>query len=1227
MFLKKVILRNWANLPDGEYEPGPLTLITGGNGAGKTTLGDAIQSVLTATKNGLFRYNPGQDESSQQSRNKTHRTLGSYILGCDDQAFSRPHLTDGYVALCWQPDDGEQGWPFTAVLGARAQVVKAGEVRRAELTRLDLYVLPKRHLALQDFKNENQDAWLDLEKEFRKVMISRYGKKSVEYFNHKEAYLCRLYGLFKGMETGSVNTTEMKQSVKAFVKFMAYKPVNNLDQFVCDSILEEVDNTQAITQVSSMMKSITNMRQDAEHISGCIGTVGDGLENTKSFIDQWLKRQESLALKDMLDSRYKQKEYLKTKQREQDLKHQIQDVDDQLLRIQQELKSLDRQRLDLASRCHGNDAYRSKQELDEEVAQSQRVISQAAVETLQSIEPVEDIKHQALEILSFLQNHKDHDWYKKIKGTQSNVKGVLAAFESLPDLGDILKQAQPEYDSLVTATQRWQQLERALETLHQQLHQSEKGHSIITQLSFACQLVSSKAQDAKQTVSEKSIEISQLTQHQKVSYPNSVRRALDLIRQRIPNANPRVVGDHIEVLDETWQNAIEGYLGGARFNIVVDPECEAQAIKLVRKEAGNVKVVQGKKSLADSKKLVMPETSILHLMSFDDRYVQAYIEASYGPVVQVENAEALRKTARGLTANGMGSGGYSMFKSFVEDGDLVCGQAARERRTSALEREQERLARAAKDAQEKANVLVVLNKNLLSLQPIQVNEPLTRLLEHLAKTNDIANQLDDIDLSEIEEVQAKLDEVVETFNLRQEENNRLQQQRGQLLNEWQGSSDEKNKHRDNEGIKAKLKRLAEDREHSQELAEERLNQYLSWYLQVKDGNRDELYEAYWEQANEADEVSQHEILMELSKTTTLNARMNRIRDAIAKYNQTPVQSNRVKSYFEDVLDEDIDAPIYLTAAQRTLKDIEILHQRLRNHILVQQQDILQSAQHQFDSTFTTHLVQHILNNLADAERTLERLNKELKFHKFDDETYSFTLELRKEYKDYVACFKEMVAVHALASNGSGSLFENESLSKKARGVLDSIKSLLLSDNDEKSRRDLERLSDYRNYYRYDILKKPEAKEPIPLSTYGTGSGGQLETPFYVIMAAAFQAALRFQEGSCHMKTVLIDESFSKLDEKRSRRILEYLSQKLGLQVLFIMPTLKSGPFKAVCTNQIVVQKVDDLSPPKRSELKTRVLVDQQVINRDAIATLLENHRVNVRQQVEMEFLNLIEEVE
>ncbi len=121
MFLKRCVLVNWGNIPNGEFDFGPINLFSGANGSGKTTAADAIQTVMTAAHENLFHYNPGQEETTQRGRGgKRVRTLASYILGCDDGSYGRLEPTDGYIAAVFHPTREESAEPFTAVVGVRA---------------------------------------------------------------------------------------------------------------------------------------------------------------------------------------------------------------------------------------------------------------------------------------------------------------------------------------------------------------------------------------------------------------------------------------------------------------------------------------------------------------------------------------------------------------------------------------------------------------------------------------------------------------------------------------------------------------------------------------------------------------------------------------------------------------------------------------------------------------------------------------------------------------------------------------------------------------------------------------------------------------------------------------------------------------------------------------------------------------------------------------------------
>ncbi len=91
-----------------------------------------------------------------------------------------------------------------------------------------------------------------------------------------------------------------------------------------------------------------------------------------------------------------------------------------------------------------------------------------------------------------------------------------------------------------------------------------------------------------------------------------------------------------------------------------------------------------------------------------------------------------------------------------------------------------------------------------------------------------------------------------------------------------------------------------------------------------------------------------------------------------------------------------------------------------------------------------------------------------------------------------------------------------------------------------------------------------------------------------------------------------------MDETRSREVINYLTECLGLQLIFIMPTSKCGPFMDLISNEFVFAKLP--SDQSRGQLTTRVLVDRKKCNTERIHTLWANHRRMVRDQAELNFM-------
>jgi hypothetical protein len=101
----------------------------------------------------------------------------------------------------------------------------------------------------------------------------------------------------------------------------------------------------------------------------------------------------------------------------------------------------------------------------------------------------------------------------------------------------------------------------------------------------------------------------------------------------------------------------------------------------------------------------------------------------------------------------------------------------------------------------------------------------------------------------------------------------------------------------------------------------------------------------------------------------------------------------------------------------------------------------------------------------------------------------------------------------------------------------------------------------------------------------------------------------------------VDEAFSKMDESRAREVIDYLTCTLGLQLIFIMPTSKCGPFMDLISNEFVFANVPSVP---RGELLRRVLVDRKECKRERIEELWSRHRRTVHQQAELGIMNELE---
>jgi len=1208
MFLKNIIFINWGNIPNIEFEMGPVNLLSGGSGSGKTTVADAIQTIMTAAHENLFQYNPGQDETTQRGRGgKRVRTLASYVLGCDDGGYARPYdATDGYLAAVFHPTSGETAEPFSALISVRAWLDQTGKQMVARQEDQLFLILPDIQLTIDHLIREDKAGKyvVPLDK-ISHLLIAEFGKRHVEkYDSKKRAYLRRLYGILQG-RSDSVSEQEAMNAAKAFSRFMAYKPVQSINKFVSEEILEKKDLGEAIRSISGQLKTIHAMERDAGQLKKSIEILQQAEQYALSYIDQWIE----LNTLDYTLAKHRhylrQKEYLQaSKQRQnyrQHLKENEAEASDAKLRLEQVYE----QRVQLEAQRLGISALKQKDELEQQLIAFQHQLAKTGKNLLlQDAEQTANLLHieslnRELQTPQFKQQLPQYSGPENLslikEVMQHGQKGDIDIHAILQkDLTNDLSALELHFDHV-----------RKAQNLHNRCydywHEAGDGESRFEQLSGDAHKMHSRYEKLSQQRKQKLNEIERLQLH-KVNYPVFVQRALEAIKQACPQADPRVLCDHVEVRDENWQMAIEGYLGGARFSIIVDETYEAEAIQIIRQLPGRdnrARVIQGGKARRDSERMRQEKNSIVQVLEFSHSTALHYVTASYASVLMVNSADELKSTGRGLTADGMASGSYSMWRCDLPDAELVFGAAARERALAAKQAEYEQITIAWQQGNDNMQQLARVQDSVRALKRLSYAETLSDIMAVQREIQKIENLLAQLDLSEHQELEQKL------FELKQQE--QQWQQQYTTLVEKKGELEVLIKNAANA-----CDRLSTQQEETLQIVDQCEHNLRAIVVLWSDFDVDKKLdhaEVESRQLNEQTtgnyrdevEIQLHELERKMSK-------------AIQQHNdQCMPADSLIYENYSGHYDQALFALIC-----GTYKQLDQIYNRLKNNILVEKYEKLSQLKDSFNNAFVTHLCHTIHQAVSSGKRQIELLNKELQHHKFgaDQESFHFDSEWMPEYREYARFFDEVINQPTLGDDIN--LFEMP-LSEKSQNVRDQLMKMLLDEDEQKALKELERIADYRNYRRYEIYKQVEGKEPIALSEYGTGSGGQLETPAYIIRSAAITSAFRFSEGVNHLRMVLVDEAFSKMDESRSREVIDYLTRSLGLQLIFIMPSSKSGPFMDLISNEFVFAKCP--SETLRGQLKTRVWVDRKQCNTDKIKTLWANHRRAEYHQAEMDFMD------
>jgi hypothetical protein len=223
------------------------------------------------------------------------------------------------------------------------------------------------------------------------------------------------------------------------------------------------------------------------------------------------------------------------------------------------------------------------------------------------------------------------------------------------------------------------------------------------------------------------------------------------------------------------------------------------------------------------------------------------------------------------------------------------------------------------------------------------------------------------------------------------------------------------------------------------------------------------------------------------------------------------------------------------------------------------------------------------------------LNSRIRGMVFGRDSYKVLHDFIPEYKTYWEFFKAVKA-HSHELCEGRTLFDVELPADLAR-VRDELKDLLLERESREAEARLAEITDWRNYRKYDVeVFHTDVNSHSLLSEWGTGSGGENQTPFYVIRAAILASALRhYNHSKSHLKLLVLDEAFAAMDTKRSTMAMTLQRERFGFQVIVVMPTKNSGPVKPLFTREYQLAMVDQKQTSKRMTICRQVELKSESI--------------------------------
>ncbi|WP_415579174.1 SbcC/MukB-like Walker B domain-containing protein, partial [Hydrogenibacillus schlegelii] len=647
-----------------------------------------------------------------------------------------------------------------------------------------------------------------------------------------------------------------------------------------------------------------------------------------------------------------------------------------------------------------------------------------------------------------------------------------------------------------------------------------------------------------------------------VTYPIEVERLKALLEERLAGRSPVIIFcERMEVRDEEWRNAIEGYLNTRRFDLLVAPEVFGEALRLYEREkkargiegVGLVDTEKERRYLGTARRGSLAEELETH-----DPLVQAHIDHLLGQVMKADDEAALRAHRTAVTRTGMVYHNFvarQLRKKTYEEpfiGEKAIPRQI-ERRKEALirlraDREGLRAASAEVEWWEK-RLSEKVEKFRWMKEHLTIAETIGELRTHLAEAEGERAVLLSSDLyKELERLEAD-------YRGWRKEEQKLKEENA----EWTKKASELKVLRDH--AEADVRTAKEALEQATAVVSE----WLSAYGAYVDTARERLKEAWGEEAPspfQAPEPSPASARRPETATPALQETLARKIDNWEN-NRRGNLTRSVQAFQELVRQRTEYNLTYGFVAPADAPDnaaFDRLFEQLEQVDLPAYREKAEAARRQSEEEFKASFVFQLREALQAAKSEFEELNYALRHFPFSDDRYAFEVKAHPRMK---AFYDAVMDPFLLERDEVPSLFA-PSEDERAQVLAGLFERLVRGEEG-----DLETFTNYQNYLDFDLVISNSAGSYRFSKYLREKSGGETQTPFYIAILASFYHLYRSRKT---LRLVVFDEAFNKMDEARIEASLKLIKQ-LELQLIAVAPDEKMQHMFPHMTTTLVVSRV------------------------------------------------------